>query len=158
MSTPTTVVHRFRNLLLIVAASRDRLARRMREEAVSTTSRRPRAKDVFGAYGERVAVRHLIRDGMQILDRNWRCRDGEIDVVALDGAALVFCEVKSRRSARFGAPVEAVVAAKARRLRALAGKWIGDTGRHAREIRFDVIGVRPLPHGSIHVEHLRGVF
>lgn len=125
---------------------------------MSTASRRIRAKDIFGAYGERVAVGHLLRDGMQILDRNWRCREGEIDVVAIDGGALVFCEVKSRRGTRFGAPLEAVIAAKARRLRVLAAKWIEDTGRHARDIRFDVVGVRPLPDGRVRIEHLRGVF
>lgn len=125
---------------------------------MSNTSGRVRAKDVFGAYGERVAAGHLIRDGMRILDRNWRCREGEIDLVALDRDALVFCEVKSRRGNRFGAPLEAVVAAKARRLRVLARRWLAETGRHARDIRFDIVGVRPLPDGRVRIEHLRGVF
>ena len=77
------------------------------------------AKDAVGAYGERVAARHLQQHGLVVLDRNWRCFDGELDIVARDGDALVFCEVKTRRSERHGVPAEALVAAKTARLRAL---------------------------------------
>jgi Holliday junction resolvase-like predicted endonuclease len=66
------------------------------------------AKDAVGAYGERVALAHLVEQGMVVLDRNWRCRTGEIDLILRDGSDLVFCEVKTRRGNRFGTPAEAV--------------------------------------------------
>jgi putative endonuclease len=116
------------------------------------------ARDAVAAYGERVATRHLITEGMQILDRNWRCRHGEIDIVARDCDSLVFCEVKTRRTSRFGTAAEAVVATKARRLRRLAAAWLAVNDEHAPEIRFDVIGVMPQRSGPAAVEHLRGAF
>ncbi|MCL2781483.1 MAG: YraN family protein [Actinomycetia bacterium] len=83
-----------------------------------------RAKDAVGRYGEDVAARHLADAGLTILARNWRCADGELDIVARDGPALVFCEVKTRRSVAFGDPSEAVGAVKAARLRRLALRWL----------------------------------
>ena len=62
------------------------------------------AKDAVGAYGERVAARWLSDAGMLVLDRNWRCASGELDIVARDGDTIVFCEVKTRRTQRFGVP------------------------------------------------------
>ena len=81
-----------------------------------------RAKDALGAYGERVAAAHLVAAGMTVLDRNWRCPIGEIDIVARDGDVLVVCEVKTRRGDGFGHPLEAVTARKAARLRRLAAR------------------------------------
>ncbi len=63
-----------------------------------------RAKDAVGRYGEEVAARFLLDAGLTVLERNWRCRGGELDIVATDGSALVFVEVKTRSSARFGSP------------------------------------------------------
>ncbi len=117
-----------------------------------------RAKDAVGAYGERVAVSYLVDQGMSLLDRNWRGTAGEIDIIARDGDALVFCEVKTRRGDAFGTPAEAVVPAKARRLRRLAAQWLSTSGLHPREVRFDVVSVRPQPSGPARVEHLRGAF
>ncbi|HYX97629.1 MAG TPA: YraN family protein, partial [Geodermatophilus sp.] len=71
----------------------------------------------LGARGERIAAAHLTDSGLRVLDRNWRCREGELDIVARDGDTLVFCEVKTRRAVGFGHPVEAVGHAKQRRLR-----------------------------------------
>jgi putative endonuclease len=116
------------------------------------------AKDTVGAYGERVAARHLADAGLVVLDRNWRCADGEIDIVARDGPTLVFCEVKTRRSARFGDPAEAVGVAKVGRLRRLALLWIAASGLHAPDVRFDVLSVLPQLSGPAAVEHLRGAF
>ena len=62
----------------------------------------------LGSYGERMAVRYLTDRGLEVLDRNWRCDLGEIDIVARDGGCLVVCEVKTRRSTTFGQPIEAV--------------------------------------------------
>jgi putative endonuclease len=115
-------------------------------------------KDAVGAYGERVAARHLQQLGLVVLDRNWRCRDGELDIVARDGDALVFCEVKTRRGERHGPPAEAVVGAKMLRLRRLASQWMRATGVHPGTVRFDVVSVRPQRSGPALVEHLRGAF
>jgi len=117
-----------------------------------------RTSDAVGAYGERVAARALTDAGMRIIDRNWRCRAGEIDLVALDGRTVVFCEVKTRRGDAFGTPVEAVRRAKVRRLRGLAARWLADHPDVRGEVRFDVIAVRPRPAGPAAVEHLRAAF
>jgi len=116
------------------------------------------AKDAVGAYGERVAARTLTDAGMRVLDRNWRCLTGELDIVALDGDAGVFCEVKTRRGEAFGAPVEAVVPAKVRRLRALASLWLAEHPDTRGEVRFDVVSVWLQPAGPAAVEHLRAAF
>jgi putative endonuclease len=116
------------------------------------------AKDAVGAYGERVALAHLVEQGMVVLDRNWRCRTGEIDLILRDGADLVFCEVKTRRSTRFGTPVEAVDDSKVRRLRRLAAEWLTEAGVRPEVVRFDVVSVLPQRSGAARVEHLRGAF
>jgi putative endonuclease len=122
-------------------------------------------RGALGRYGEDVAARQLQAAGLTILARNWRCREGEVDIVALDGDVLVMCEVKTRRGVGFGTPLDAVTAAKAARLRRLACRWLadqragspGDFSAYA-EVRFDVVSVvRPLT-GPISVEHLRGAF
>jgi putative endonuclease len=116
-----------------------------------------RAKDALGRYGEDLAVDHLRRQGLTILDRNWRCAAGELDVVARDGSALVICEVKTRRSTAFGSPAEAVGPRKLRRLRELALHWLDEQQLHVPEIRFDVIGIVQPFEGRPVLEHLRGV-
>jgi len=117
-----------------------------------------KATQAVGAYGERLAARHLHDVGMVVLDRNWRCAHGEIDIIARDGEVVVFCEVKTRRGDAFGEPLEAVVATKARRLRRLAARWLSTTGARPAEIRFDVVSVLPQRRGAARVEHLRGAF
>lgn len=114
-------------------------------------------KDELGRYGEEVAVRHLERSGLQILDRNWRCSAGEIDIVARAGAVVVICEVKTRSGIGFGTPLEAVTARKAARLRDLALRWLSERGRSFKEIRFDAIGVLRSPDGAVSIEHVEGV-
>jgi putative endonuclease len=116
-----------------------------------------RAKDALGRYGEDVAARALADAGMTVLDRNWRCEDGEIDIVARDGDALVVCEVKTRSSTRFGSPAEAITHAKALRLRRLALKWLDAHDVRPPTIRFDVVAVLRADRGAASVEHLRGV-
>ncbi|MEU5787107.1 YraN family protein [Micromonospora purpureochromogenes] len=111
-----------------------------------------------GAYGERCAVRHLIGAGLRPVARNWRCPDGEIDIIAWDGPVLAFCEVKTRRTDDYGTPAEAVVPAKARRLRGLAARWLAESGVDADEVRFDVLAVRLPAAGPARVEHLKGAF
>lgn len=112
-----------------------------------------------GAYGERRAVDFLVHEaGMQVLDRNWRCAEGEIDIVARDADAVVFVEVKTRREQEFGAPAEAVVAAKQLRLRRLAARWLAEHPGHLDEVRFDVVSVLRPRRGPALIEHLRAAF
>lgn len=114
-------------------------------------------KDAVGAYGERVAAAHLVAAGMVILERNWRCPAGEIDIVARDGNTLVICEVKTRTSTDYGSPLEAVTARKAARLRRLAAAWATERGPHLPDIRIDLVGVLRPRRGAAQVEHVRGV-
>jgi putative endonuclease len=118
----------------------------------------PDHRAALGAYGERVAVRALTDAGLHVLGRNWRCRDGELDVIARDGDALVFCEVKTRTGTGFGQPAEAVTAAKQRRLRRLAQAWLAAHDHHAPDLRFDVVGVQVPTSGPVRVTHLRNAF
>lgn len=111
----------------------------------------------LGAYGEQVAAAHLERAGMQILDRNWRCRHGEIDIVARDGGVLVVCEVKTRSSLAFGHPAEAVSPRKLRRLRHLVYRWLDEHEYFAPEVRIDVVSVVQRDSGPPVVQHIPGV-
>jgi putative endonuclease len=116
-----------------------------------------RAKDAVGVYGERVAARFLVEAGLVVLERNWRCSLGEIDIVARDGECLVVCEVKTRSSAGFGHPLEAVSPDKAARLRKLAFAWIEARGVRPPEVRIDLVAVLRSPQGAAEVSHLRAV-
>jgi putative endonuclease len=115
-------------------------------------------RQAVGDYGERVAVGRLIEAGMQVLDRNWRCAMGELDVVALDGGTVVFCEVRTRRGDVCGTPAESVTAAKIRRVRMLAALWLAAHDGVRGEVRFDLVSVWPQLTGAAVVEHLRGAF
>lgn len=116
-----------------------------------------RASDALGKFGEQLAAQHLTACGMVVLDRNWRCAAGEIDIVARDGDALVICEVKTRRSLAFGHPLAAVTPIKLRRLRRLASEWITVRGIHARSVRVDMVGIITPRDGRPIIEHVRGV-
>jgi putative endonuclease len=116
------------------------------------------ARQTVGAWGERRAAQHLADDNFRVVGRNWRCPIGEIDIIAWDGDTLVFCEVKTRRGLGFGLPAEAVVAAKARRLRRLGARWLAANSVHPREIRFDVIAVLIRRPESVEIDHIRGAF
>jgi putative endonuclease len=118
-----------------------------------TTQRR-----AVGAYGERVAAQHLQEQGLVVLDRNWRCPDGEVDLVLRDGDDVVFCEVKTRRSALFGPPAAAVTHQKVRKLRQLAALWLAETDVRPREVRFDVVEVFMPPRGAGRITHIRSAF
>lgn len=116
-----------------------------------------RATQALGRYGEDVATRHLCDAGFVVLERNWRCAVGEIDIVALDGDTLVVCEVKTRSSVEFGSPLEAVTARKAARLARLAVEYRRFSGRPPGPVRIDLIGVLLRRRGAPLVEHLAGV-
>ncbi|WP_030436073.1 YraN family protein [Actinoplanes subtropicus] len=115
-------------------------------------------RQAVGAYGERVAAQHLREQGLVVLHQNWRCPDGEIDLVLRDGDEVVFCEVKTRRGGGFGAPAEAVTQRKVHKLRALANRWLDETGIHPRGLRFDVVEVLPQRRGAPKVVHIRAAF
>jgi putative endonuclease len=102
---------------------------------------RPDPRRALGASGEEAVARWYERAGYEVLDRNWRIREGEIDLVLRRGATIVFCEVKTRRSTAFGAPVEAVTFTKQRRLRGLALRWLDAHDARAADLRFDVASV-----------------
>ena len=122
----------------------------------TATSRRGRNL-ALGAYGERVAARHLAALGMVVLDRNWRCDEGELDLVLRDGPALVGCEVKTRTDFSHGSPHEAVTDVKLARLRRLVQRWRRDHGVHPAETRVDLVAVLRPPKGPALVEHVRGI-
>jgi len=116
-----------------------------------------RVRAAVGAFGEDVAARHLAAQGMVLLDRNWRCDLGEIDLVLRDGRALVVCEVKNRRGDGFGTPAEAVTWRKQARLRRLAARWLAEHAVTPSEVRVDVVAVLVPRSGGPQVEHLTGV-
>ena len=116
----------------------------------------------LGRLGEQLAAEHLIRRGFQIVERNYRTRWGELDIVAFDGRTLAFCEVKARRlSAPGRSPFESVHARKRSKVRKMAGSWLIErTDRpYADNVRFDAIGVTFDPSGRlVSLEHLEGAF
>jgi putative endonuclease len=114
-------------------------------------------KDELGRAGEQVAAEYLERAGLRILDRNWRCADGEIDIVAAERRVLVVCEVKTRSGTRFGSPLEAISRSKRTRLRRLAVQWLAAHGVLFDEVRIDVIGLLKGTAGEFQIEHVRGV-
>lgn len=120
--------------------------------------RAPRASDELGRAGEQVAVEHLVARGLVVLARNWRRREGELDVVATDGHSLVVCEVKTRSGIGYGLPVEAVTRTKAARIRRLAQQWLAESRARWVEVRFDVVAVLLVPGRAPQVEHYEGAF
>ncbi len=97
----------------------------------------------LGAFGEAAVATWYETRGYVVVDRNWRVREGEIDLVVRQGSTIVFCEVKTRSSDRFGAPVEAVTTTKQRRLRVLAARWLAEHPGARGAVRFDVASVMP---------------
>lgn len=113
----------------------------------------------LGAWGEQIAVEHLTAHGLIVLDRNWRCREGELDVVATDGATVVVVEVKTRTGTGFGRPEEAVTRRKLVRMRRVAQRWLAEHRVRWVEVRFDVVAVLVDRRTGAHeVTHLLGVF
>ncbi|HUD36576.1 MAG TPA: YraN family protein [Streptosporangiaceae bacterium] len=114
-------------------------------------------KDVLGRQGEQLAAEYLEQIGFRVLDRNYRCAEGEIDIVAAEHRTLVACEVKTRSGVRYGTPLEAVTWRKLKRLRLLAVRWVVAHGVIFDSLRVDVVGVLKSPDGEFTIEHLRGV-
>jgi putative endonuclease len=113
------------------------------------------ARRALGTAGEDVAAAWYVKQGYEVVVRNWRCREGELDLIVRSGRTYVFCEVKTRTSTAFGAPVEAVTRDKQMRIRRLAARWLEDGAPGpAKDIRFDVASVL----GPKEVEIVEGAF
>jgi putative endonuclease len=110
-----------------------------------------------GASGEELACRYLVKRGFVVVERNYRCRVGEIDVVARDGDTFVFVEVKERGDASHGAAVEAVTVSKRRRVIRAAQLWAASHGASESPIRFDVVAIDWEGQQPV-VRHDRGAF
>ena len=123
---------------------------------------RDNGRQRLGALGERLAAEHLMRRGFEILERNYRTRWGELDIVAFDGSTLAFCEVKTRRAGfRHGSPFEAIHPRKRAQVRRMVSSWLAERSDHpvAPRIRCDAIGV--TVDGAdrlLALEHLEGAF
>ncbi len=120
---------------------------------------RPDPRRALGDAGEDLVARWYVEAGYRLLDRNWRCREGELDVVVGRGNVLVFCEVKTRRSTAFGTPAEAVTFTKQRRLRTLAMRWLdAHPDARARTLRFDVASVLAVRGAPPAIDVIEGAF
>lgn len=108
---------------------------------MTSTGPSPSPRQKLGAHGERLAARRYEELGFEVVARNWRCSAGELDLVLRGPGVLVFAEVKTRSSDRFGVPAEAVTPAKQRRIHRLAQRFCAETGERARALRFDVVSV-----------------
>ncbi len=115
------------------------------------------AKDQLGRRGEATAAEFLEKAGLRIVDRNWRCPAGEIDLVAVDGSTLVIVEVKTRSSDNFGQPLEAITAGKLERLYLLASKWARAHNLRFSGFRVDAVGILDDGTGAPRIEHVRAV-
>ncbi len=117
----------------------------------------PDERQRLGAEGERAAEKFLRRRRYTILARNYRCAAGEVDLIALDGAAVVFIEVKTRTQAAFGNPLEAVGPRKQRQVVRAAQYYLAEHRLHDRDARFDVIGVW-WQNGRLQCELVKNAF
>jgi putative endonuclease len=117
----------------------------------------PNRRHVLGLYGERVAGNYLSSIGYEILERNWRCSLGEIDLIARDESRYVFVEVKTRNGAGFGHPLEAITEIKLSRLRRLVSEWCRSRQLSGIDVRIDAVSVL-VEQGQVKLEHIKQVF
>ena len=110
-----------------------------------------------GESGESIAVKSLKKNGYQIIEQNYRCKLGEIDIIARDGRVLAFIEVKARRTGDFGGPKRAVTPRKQRKISMVALKYLKETEQMEKKARFDVVAIRLLP-GDPDVEIIKNAF
>ena len=114
-------------------------------------------KQILGKYGEDLAAKYLIDRGYEIIQRNWRCSIGEIDLVAFHHGRYVFVEVKTRNGTGFGHPFEAITSNKVARMRKLVAQWCITNEKARVKVRLDAIAVL-IVSGRVAVEHLKQVF
>ena len=120
---------------------------------------RTESRAEIGALGEQLAVDYLGQLGLRVVVRNWRCRYGELDIIAADDAAraVVFVEVKTRTGEQYGGVEQAVTPAKVRRLRRLAGLWLAQQQGSWASVRIDVIAIRIGRRRTPEITHIQGV-
>lgn len=116
-----------------------------------------RARQVLGRTGEEMARKYLEQHGFKIIQQNFRCRLGEIDLIALHRGVLVFVEVKTRTADDLGSPLESVDGRKQRRVMRAATFYLSQHGLHEHEARFDVVGIS-LRTGTPTLEHIANAF
>jgi putative endonuclease len=112
----------------------------------------------LGAWGEDLASRHLQDRGLVLLGRNWRCREGEIDLILTDRTRVVFCEVKTRTGTEFGLPSETVTEEKAGRVRRAAQRWLREYRIGWCPVRYDVVTILAEPGTRPRVQHIEAAF
>jgi len=126
----------------------------------------PKPKDILGRTGEELAAQALTANGIEILDRNWRCKRGqhgqrgELDIVAREGASLIAVEVKTRSSIRFGTPAAGISQSKVKRMQRLFGQWLSEHKTElppVKELRLDAVAVLLEPGTDPIIEHIRGI-
>jgi putative endonuclease len=116
------------------------------------------SRPTLGRRGEDLAARFLEHNGLVLLARNWRCSEGELDLVLTDGRRLVVCEVKTRTSTKFGTPAESVTDAKASRIRRLTRRWLQSHSLPLCPLRFDIVSILWPPNQNPRIHHLQGAF
>ncbi|MDO5534182.1 MAG: YraN family protein [Propionibacteriaceae bacterium] len=113
---------------------------------------------ITGDRGEDLAAQYLTQRGWQVLERNWRTTEGEIDLVCRDPeGVVVVCEVKTRRGLGYGSPLEAITHTKARRLRRLAAAYARQHAGPVPSLRVDAVGILWHPDGTAAIQHVRGI-
>lgn len=112
---------------------------------------------VIGCVGENIAADYLVSSGYKIIARNWRHRNGEIDVIALRKNTIVAVEVKTRTGTKFGSPFESINSAKRKRLRILFGAWLAETKDRYDTARIDGIGIVIVPDSGANIEHIKAI-
>ena len=125
--------------------------------ASSASDPRTAAPKVLGRWGEDLAANYLAERGVLILERNWRCREGEMDLIAWEAPEIVMCEVRTRRDSRAGSALESITLRKQRRLRRLAAAWLATQDRGDFLVRIDALGIQISRDGRCTIEHIRGV-
>jgi putative endonuclease len=114
-------------------------------------------RQIFGQEGERIAERYLSKKGYRLVERNYRCPVGEVDLIVLDRRVIVFVEVKTRRHERFGLPLESVHPRKQHKMIKAALWFLSDRKLHERDARFDVVGISFGGQEPV-VEHIENAF
>jgi putative endonuclease len=115
------------------------------------------AKQLLGKEGERVAEQYLKKKGFKLVERNYRCAVGELDLIVLDGRVVVFVEVKTRSGHGYGSPLEAVAFRKQRKIIQAAQYFLNEKKLHQRDARFDVVGISWAGREPV-VEHIENAF
>jgi len=115
-------------------------------------------RKLTGEKGEEFAARYLIREGFEVLERNWRCKAGEADIIACENNTLVFVEVKARNTIEAGFPEDSVTKAKRRRYETIAAYYLSQEEPSSMQVRFDVISIMFTGEQKCFLKHHRDVF